>query len=290
MDNYLISFLTITLSARALVPGNQSLALLASQAMSAPGAWARSAVDGDTGRIYLPEASRVLVLDVDGRQVGEVPGIRGAHTVTLAPDLGIGICSSGRTNTLAVFNLTTLAVEKVLRTTGGEPEGVVFDPASRRIFAFNARGRNATAFDAFGGATSGSIPLGGKPGPAAADGRGRIFVLLRDTRELLELDSWRLAVTRRLPLAGVEEPRALALDPVRQRLFVAGEGGRLAILDTDSRRLLEVLPVNGDPGGLLCDPASGVAYLGHPDGTLSMVQPGRDGAYRVVCGAPAMRE
>jgi DNA-binding beta-propeller fold protein YncE len=159
------------------------------------------ALDSGTGRVYVPSAAGVLVLDQEGRRVGEVAGVRGVHSVALAPELGIGICSSGRSSTLSVFNLTTLGVEKELRTTGGNPEAVVFDPAQRRIFAFNKRGRNATAFDAFGGAVAGTIALGGKPGTAVADGRGHIFVSLKDTREVLILDCWKLTVLRRVSVA-----------------------------------------------------------------------------------------
>jgi DNA-binding beta-propeller fold protein YncE len=250
------------------------------------GLWERVALDGDTGRVYVPSATGVLVLDQDGRRVGEVAGIRGVHSVALAPELGIGICSSGRSNTLSVFNLTSLEVEKELRTTGGNPEAVVFDPAQRRIFAFNERGRNATAFDAFGGAVAGSIPLGGKPGTAVADGRGHIFVSLKDTREVLVLDCWKLTVLRRVPLAAMADPSGLALDPVRNRLFVVGANQLMAILDSDTWKLLGTLPIGADPGGAVCDPATGGAYVTHRDGSITVVNPDAAGEYKVAANIP----
>lgn len=246
------------------------------------GLWERQAVDSGAGRAYLPDPDGVLVQDLEGRRVGLVSGIRGAHSVALAEDLGIGICSSGRSNSLSLFNLHTLQVEKELRTTGGNPEAVVFDPAQRRIFAFNQRGRNATAFDAFGGAVAGTIALGGTPGTAVADGRGFVFVSLKDTREVLVLDCWRLKVLRRVPVPAVADPSGLALDPVRGRLFVAGANRIMAILDSHSWKLLDTLPIGADPGGTLCDPATGWAYVSHQDGSITVINPDATGQYRVA--------
>jgi DNA-binding beta-propeller fold protein YncE len=247
-----------------------------------PGLWERLAVDRGAGRVYLPDPAGVLVRDLEGRRVGLVSGIRGVHSVALAAELGLGICSSGRSNSLSLFNLTSLQVEKELRTTGGNPEAVVFDPAQRRIFAFNQRGRNATAFDAFGGAVAGSIALGGTPGTAVADGRGFVFVSLKDTREVLVLDCWRLKVLRRVPVPAVADPSGLALDPVRGRLFVVGGNRLMAILDSRSWELLGTLPIGADPGGTLCDPATGWAYVSHRDGSITVVNPDAAGQYRVA--------
>jgi DNA-binding beta-propeller fold protein YncE len=224
----------------------------------------------------------VRVLDREGRRVGAVAGTRGANSVALAPELGIGICSSGRTSTVHLFNLTSLVVEKDLRTTGGNPEAVVFDPAQRRIFAFNERGRNATAFDAFGGAVAGSIALGGRPGAAVADGRGHLFASLKDTREVLVLDCWKLTVLRRVPVPVMEEPSGLALDPVRNRLFVVGANRLMAILDSGTWKLLGILPIGAEPGGAVCDPATGGTYISHRDGSITVVRPDAAGEYQVA--------
>ncbi len=281
-----ISLLTAGLCLRAQIPPGRTLGFVSGYASGGAGLWERVALDRDAGRVYVPGATGVLVLDLQGRRVGRVTGVRGAHSVALAPELGIGICSNGRSNTLLVFNLTSLEVEKELRTTGGDPEAVVFDPAARRIFAFNQRGRNATAFDAFGGAVAGSIPLGGRPGTAVADGRGRVLVSLKDTREVLILDSWKLTVLKRVPLPAMEDPSGLALDPVRNRLFVVGANRLVAILDSDGWKLLKTLPVGAEPGGAVCDPVTGGAYVSHRDGSITVIHADAAGEYRVEAGRP----
>jgi len=281
MKRITILFASLCLCTWAQVPPGRAPGVAAGLG-GGSGVWGRGALDSASGRSYLPSAAGVLVLDREGRRVGEVPGIRGAHSVALAPELGIGICSSGRSNTLHVFNLASLTVEKELRTTGGNPEAVVFDPALRRIFSFNERGRNATAFDAFGGAVAGSVALGGRPGAAVADGRGHVFVGLRDTREILVLDCWKLTVLKRVPVAALEDPSGLALDPVRNRLFVLGANRLMAILDSSCWSLLATLPIGAEPAGAVCDPATGGAYVSHRDGSVTVVSPDAAGGYRVA--------
>jgi DNA-binding beta-propeller fold protein YncE len=281
MRPILILSMALGLCAPAQVTSGPSLGVLHSCPPGEAERWERMAMDLATHRLYVPEASGVRVLDQDGRLVGVVSGLRGVHSVALAPELGIGIYSNGRTNTLSVFNLNSLVVEKELRTTGGNPEAVVFDPAYRRIFAFNQRGRNATAFDAFGGAVAGSIPLGGQPGTAVADGQGRLYVSLKDTREVLVLDAGKLEVRRRWSLADMEEPSGLALDPVRKRLFVVGANQVMAILDSDTGTLLNTLPIGAGAGAALCDPDTGGAYVPHRDGSITVVHLDPAGGYRV---------
>jgi hypothetical protein len=231
------------------------------------------ALDSGAGRLYLPEGNRIQVLDLEGRGLGVVSDLPGIQGVGLAPELGIGFAGMGRANTVAVFNLATLEVEKRMRTTGGEPGALLFDPATRRIFAFNERGRNATAFDAFGGAVAGSVPLGGSPGPAVGDGAGRLYASLEDPGAIVVLDARRLAVIQRWPLTEVERPVGLALDPGRHRLFVAGGDGRLAILDSRSGALKSVLAFGAPLAGLACDAGAGRVYLVTGEGVLGVVPP-----------------
>jgi len=244
--------------------------------------WQRMALDLAAQRLYFPAAEGVRVTDLEGRPVGTVADLGGVHSVTVAPELGLGICSQVRPGMVSLFNLDSLEVEKELRTTGGRPEAVLFDPACRRIFAFNTRGRSATAFDAFGGAVAGTLPLGGRPGTAVADGRGRLFVTLRDTREVLLADTWRLAILGRIPVPDLEDPSGPALDPVRQRLFVAGANGLLAVLDSVGGERLATLAIGAEAGAAVCDPDTGEAWVPHRDGSVTVVREDASGRYRVA--------
>ena len=242
-----------------------------------------AALDSGARRLYLPAPNSVQVVDLEGRKLGEVPDLPGVQSVGLAPELGIGFTSNRRSNTVSIFNLATLREEKRLRTTGAEPAAILFDPASRRIFAFNERGRNATAFDAFGGAVAGSIPLGGRPGPAVADGAGTLYASVGDRGEIVLVDARKLVVTQRWDVPGLEHPVGLALDAERWRLYVAGQDGRLGILDSRTGTLLATLALGASLAGVTCDPGTGRLYAASGEGALTVVA--ADGADPFKAGA-----
>src|SRR5208337_3969136 len=100
------------------------------------------------------------------------------------------------------------------------PDAIVYDPASKRVFTFNGHGGDATALDAATGTPAGTIPLGGKPEFAAVDGQGHIYNNLEDKSELVQIDSQKLTVTARWPLAPCESPSGIAMDAKHRRLFV----------------------------------------------------------------------
>jgi len=266
------------------------------QAASLPEAararWGDAALDCGGGRLFLPGRNEVRVLGLDGGRLGRVTDLTGVRSVGLAPDLGIGFACNRRAGTVAIFNLATLEVEKRLRTTGAGPAAVLFEPATRRLFAFNEGGCNATAFDAFGGGVAASIPLGGSPGPAVADGAGRIYVSLGELDEVAVLDARQLAVSHRWPAPDLAAPVSMALDPGRHRLFLAGGDGLLVVLDTRDGKVADLLPTGGPVAGLTCDPGTGQVFVGSGQGSLRLLAAGPDGRFRAgkpVATSPGVR-
>src|SRR5262249_40468449 len=143
------------------------------------------ALDAPTHRLFVPRSTHVTVVDVArGRQLKDVTGTPGVHGVALAPALGRGFTSNGAANTVTVFNLQTLHPASDRPETGANPEAIVYDPGSRRVFTMNADSNNATAIEAADAAIAGTIPLGGRPAFAVTDGAGRVYVNLQDRNEI----------------------------------------------------------------------------------------------------------
>ena len=181
--------------------------LLKKVVLGGEGFWDYLTCDSAARRVYISRGTHVMVIDADTYAVvGDIPGTDGVHGIALAPEFGRGFTSNGRANTVTIFDLKTL---KVLGTapTGEGPDAIVYDPASKRVFTFNGHGGNATAIDAASGTPAGTITLGGRPEFAVADGQGHIYNNLEDKSELLQIDSQKLTVTARWPLAPCESPR-----------------------------------------------------------------------------------
>ena len=68
---------------------------------------------------------------------------------------------------------------------GENPDAILYDPASKRVFTFNGRSHDATAIDAAKGTVVGTIKLDGKPEFAVSDEKGEIFVNIEDKSELM---------------------------------------------------------------------------------------------------------
>ena len=63
-----------------------------------------------------------------------------------------------------------------VKLTGIDPNAIVYDSASKRVFAFNEGTHDATVFDATSGEVLKTIKLDGSPAFATSDDKGHVFV------------------------------------------------------------------------------------------------------------------
>jgi YVTN family beta-propeller protein len=253
------------------------------------GGWDYLKVDGQSRRLYISRATRVLVMDVDsGKSVGEIPDTPGVHGVALAPEFGKGFASNGRDNTVTVFDLKDLKVLTKIKV-GARPDAILYDPATKRVFTFNAGSQDATAVDAAKGEVVGSIPLGGKPEFAASDGKGTVFVNLEDKNQLFALDPEKLAVKERWDLPGCEEPSGLAMDQKHRRLFVGCGNKKMPIVDADSGKILTTLPIGDGVDATAFDDETGLAFASCGEGVLTVVREESPDKFSVVENVPTQK-
>ncbi|MFZ0800584.1 MAG: YncE family protein, partial [Terriglobales bacterium] len=184
-------FVLVTTFSLAADPGYH---LINTYKLGGDGGWDYLAMDSSARRLYISRATHVMVIDADsGKPVGDIPDTPGVHGIALAPELGRGFISNGREGTVTIFDLKTLkAITKV--KAGENPDAILYDPASKRAFAFNGRSHDATAIDAAGGTVVGTIKLEGKPEFAASDGKGEIFVNIEDKSQIDAIDPNKLEV------------------------------------------------------------------------------------------------
>ena len=166
--------------------------------------------------------------------------------------------------------------------TGTNPDAILYEPVSKRVFAFNGRSHDATVFDAASGEAAGTIALGGKPEFATENGKGTIYVNLEDTSEVVEIDARKLAVTRRFSLKPGEEPSGMGLDR-KHHLAFSGCGNKLmTVLDTKTGKVIATVPIGEGVDGNGFDPETGLAFSANGDGTLTVVRESSPGKFEVV--------
>ncbi len=276
----LIVFMVAGLGAQAAAP---SYHVARTIALEGDGGWDYVTVDSAAHRAYVTHGIRVQVLDTQtGKVVGEIANTDGVHGVAIAAELGRGFTSNGRANTVTIFDLKTLAVIRAIAVTGENPDAIVYEPVSRRVFTFNGGTASATAIDAANSKVVGTVALPGKPEFAVADGRGRIFVNIQDKSLLATLDAQTLAVGARWPLAPCEAPTGLAIDRQHRRLFAVCGNKLMVAVDADSGRVVATAPIGELVDGVVFDPSSALVFTSNGQGTVTVIRQDAPDKYSVV--------
>jgi len=238
------------------------------------GLWDYLAMDNANRRLYVSNATRVVVVDPDeGKVVGEIPDTQGVHGIAIADKLNKGYVSDGRTNDVTVFDLKTLKVLGKVEMTGMNPDAIIYEPKSERVYTFNGRSHDATAIDAKTDKIVTTIPVGGKPEFAAVDGAGHIFFNVEDTGEIAEIDAAQAMVTRRESIKPCEEPSGLAMDVKKSVLFSVCGNKMMAVTDAKTLKVIAMPEIGQGPDAAAFDPSTGEAFSSNGrDGTLTVVK------------------
>jgi YVTN family beta-propeller protein len=246
------------------------------------GSWDYLAFEPASGRLYVSRSSHVDAVDPDsGKVIGTVADTPGVHGIALAPELGKGFTSNGRDGTVTIFDLKSLQSRRRV-TAGSNPDAILFEPTTKRVFAFNGGSHDVTVIDAATEEVVRTVPVGGKPEFAVADGRGRVFVNVEDTSEVLAIDAQQLRVTARWPVAPCEGPTGISMDTTRRRLFVGCSNRLMAIVDADTGRLITTVTVGAGTDATAYDSRTNLAFSSNGDGTLTVVGEDEQGHFAVA--------
>jgi DNA-binding beta-propeller fold protein YncE len=263
--------------------GASSYHLLKKVQLSGAGGWDYLSIDSQSRRLFISQDTHVIVLNADtGDVVGDIANTPGVHGVAVAAEFGHGFTSNGKDNNVTMFDLKTLmAIDHA--PTGKEPDAIIYDPASHKVFAMNGDGNSATAIDAETGKVAGTVTLPGGPEFAAADGRGRVFINIESKSEVAEIDSQTLKVTNRWPLAPCKSPSGMAIDTENSRLFIGCDNKMMAVMDAKSGKLVTTVPTGDGVDANRFDPGTGLAFSSNGEsGTLTLVHEDTPDKYTVV--------
>jgi DNA-binding beta-propeller fold protein YncE len=265
-----------------MAAGASGYHILTRLTLGGEGFWDYLTIDSDARRLYISRWTHVMVVDADSyKVVGDIPDIGGVHGIAIAREFGWGFISEGEANQVTIFDLKTLKKIGAVKT-GQGPDGIIYDPASKRVFAFNGDSGTATAIDAGTGSVAGSIELGGDPEFAAADGQGHVYNNLEDKSEVVQIDSRTLKVLKRWPLAPGSSPSAMAMDRPHRRLFVGCRNKLMIVMDADTGKVVAHLPIGDGVDASRFDPKTQLIFGSNGDGTLTVIHEDSPDKYTVV--------
>jgi DNA-binding beta-propeller fold protein YncE len=228
--------------------------------------------DAAARRMYFTHGTEVDVVNADtGDKVGTVTAAdwKRVHGVALVPALNRGFITDGDAGNIIMFDLKTLKVTKTIK---GEDDAdwILYDTASKRIFAFNGSSHTATAVDPVKGEVIKSIPLGGAPEQAYADGKGMIYDTIQSTNEIVAIDANDMTVKSRFPVAPSGAPTSITMDRKTRRLFVGGRNPKmLVMMDADTGKVIgEPFPIGDRVDANVFDPSTNTLAAATREGTL----------------------
>ena len=158
-------------------------------------------LDPDSGYLYITRGTHLMVVDVDaGKVLADITGLTGVHGTAFAG--GKAYISEGGANKVTVVDTKSFAKLSEIAISGVNPDGILYDAATKHLYTFNGRSNDATVIDPATGKMVGTIALGGKPEAASSDEAGTIYVNVESTNELVAIDAKALKVKARYPLTG----------------------------------------------------------------------------------------
>ncbi len=243
-------------------------------ALGGEGGWDWLTVDAAARRVYIARATRVLVIDADsGALVGEVPGLDGAHGVVAVAELGQGFATSGKTGEVIAFDLKSLKVTGRVKV-GDNPDALVYDRFTKKLFAFNGKGKSAAIVDPAKLSVLQTIPLAGKPEFAVTDDAGRVFVNVEDTSEIVVLNSEigkPTTLQARYPLAPCQGPTGLAMTPGASQLLVGCSNRTAVVVDGKTGKVLQHFKTGAGVDAAGFDAQRGLGFVSAGQGVLTVL-------------------
>src|SRR4029077_21025488 len=125
------------------------------------GGWDYISIDSAARRLYVSHGTEANVVDADnGKLIGTIPDTPGIHGIAIASEFKHGFTSNGRENKVSMFDTDTLKLINKIDV-GKGPDGIYYDPATKRVVTNNHFSHEVTAIDAKVGQVVGTIKAEG---------------------------------------------------------------------------------------------------------------------------------
>src|SRR5436305_11582022 len=225
---------TLAATAALLAQASSSYRVTHTYPLGGDGSWDYIVPDPPNHRLFIGRQNRVMVVDEDnGKLIGEVTGIQGAHGTAVAAATGHGFATSGNDQSVVMFDLKTFKVLGRIPA-AEDADAILFDSASNRVCTLSGDAHSSTVIDPRAGKLITNIPLGGKPEYGVSAGDGKVYANLTDTSEVVEIDARTATVARRWSTAPCKQPVAMGIDSLHHRVFSGCRSGVMAVSDYQS--------------------------------------------------------
>lgn len=241
--------------------------------LTGDGGWDYLAVDEINQNLFVSHSSQVNVVSLKtNKQIAVIPDTPGVHGIAIDNNLNRAYISCGRDASVLVVDLTTFKPIKKVQITGQNPDCILYDSFSNKVFTFNGRSSNSTVIDAKTLEVLATIPLAGKPEFSQTDGKGKIYVNIEDKSSLAVINALTMKVEHLWPISPGEEPSGLQLDNKNHRLFSVCGNKLMVVTDALSGKIIATAPIGSGCDGVAFDPGTKRIFASNGEGTMTVIQ------------------
>jgi outer membrane protein assembly factor BamB len=268
---YWKSILLTCASAALLLQGATTYKVVGRYPVPGDGGFDYVTIDSAARRIYLSHGTQVDVVDADsGKVVGTIADTPGVHGAAIAPEFKHGFTSNGRENKVSMFDPSNLQLIKKIDV-GKGPDGIYYDPKTKRVFTNNHGSHDVTAIDAKTGEVVGTVKVEGDGEQAVIGADGMIYLNSEDTSEVVVFDPKSLEVKKRFPVGVAKTPTGLAYDARTNRLFIGCRNEpKMVIMDAATGKVINSFPIGTGVDFAAFDPKARLVFFSCGEGVLSI--------------------
>jgi DNA-binding beta-propeller fold protein YncE len=231
----------------------------------------------------------VEVIDVaHGKRIHSIPGLHEPQGVLYLPDVNKLYVANGDDGTLRIFDGAPYEPIKSIKL-GDDADNVRFDAVAKHVYV--GYGSGALAVLNEDGTKLAEIALDAHPESFQLEKNGpRLFVNLPKSRKVAVVDRTKGSVVAIWRTGGAFSNYPMALDEKDRRLFIVCRvPPRLLVLDTNTGRVVENLPVIGDSDDVFYDIARKRIYATGGEGGISVYQQENADHYKEIAKIPTVK-
>jgi DNA-binding beta-propeller fold protein YncE len=254
------------------------------------GSWDYISVDEPTSTLFVSHGNEMDVVDfAENKLIAIVNDLKGMHGIALVKDLDMGYISNGRDNSVTVLDLETYEFVKNIKIIGKNPDAILYDPFSHKVFTFNAGSSDATVIDVNSLKVVGNIKLPGKPEFAVTDLKGFVYLNLENKNSVCVINVNTLKVEKTWSIKPGKTPCGLAIDRENKRLFSVCDNKLMVVVDYETGKVITSLKIGKDVDGVIYDSVLKRIFVSNGEGTLTVIQQKNADAYTVLENLPTQK-
>ena len=235
--------------------------------------WDYMAVDEVNQHLFVSHGNVVNVIDLKTNTVlTTIPDTKGVHGIAIANDLNKAFISNGKDNSVSIINLQTFELMEKVAIQGKNPDAILYDAFSKKVFTYNGKSNDATVLDAISNKELKSIALDGKPEFSVTNNKGLVYVNIEDKNEIKTIDATTLEVTNTWSIAPGDEPTGLAIDLETNRLFSVCGNNKMVVVDALNGKIMKTIAIGEGCDGVAFNPKNNLIFCSNGEGSITVVK------------------